>query len=260
MLTQHDKNFGKKKKVGEDVFLTNASTSKSSTNSSQGRGRGNQNQAAHNVQSRGRSQSRGNNFNRGNSSGRRNFQGRGNKQGRGNFRGQGNNNQGRGQSQHRSQNRGRGQSLGRGRDLSQIVCRRCNKVGHYVEDCQTSLKKIPKFQQHSAQFQMIKMTITQNMFFTSSPVSQLSSHLRSDYEDAWILDSCATQHMTCRHDFFWNFQDCQLNSICLVDDTKHTPYGKGAVKVFLLGIGEKMISNVWYVPTFKKILLSLVTI
>jgi len=58
--------------------------------------------------------------------------------------------------------------------------------------------------------------------------------------------------MTCQHDFFCNFQYCQHNSIFLADDTKHTPYEKGVVKVFLLGIGEKMISNVWYVPTFKK--------
>ena len=41
MLSQHDKTFGKKKKVGEDVFLTEASTSKSSVDSSQGRGRWN---------------------------------------------------------------------------------------------------------------------------------------------------------------------------------------------------------------------------
>jgi len=197
MLTQHDKTFGKKNKVGEDVFLTEASTSKSSANSSLGRGRGNQNQAAHNVQSRGRSQSRGNNSNRGNSSRRSNFQGRGNNQGRGNFQGQGNNNQGRGQSQHRSQSRGRGQSSGRGRDLSQIVCRRCNKVGHYPEDCQTSLNKIPKFQQRSVQFANDQDDDNSKYVFTSSPASQLSSHLRSDYEDAWILDSGATQHMTC---------------------------------------------------------------
>ena len=44
MLSQHDKTFGKKKKVGEDVFLTEASTIKSSADSSRGRGRWNQNQ------------------------------------------------------------------------------------------------------------------------------------------------------------------------------------------------------------------------
>ena len=190
MLSQHEKTFGKKKKVGEVVFLTEASSSKSPADSSRGRGRGNQNQAAHN---RGRSQSRGNNFNRG---GRNNFQGRGNNQGRGNFQGQGYNNQGRGQYQNRSQSRGRGQSSGRGRDLSQIVCRRCNKVGHYAEDCRTSLNKIPKFQQHSAQFANDQDEDTSEYVFTSSPASQFSSHLRSDYEDAWILDSGATQHMT----------------------------------------------------------------
>ena len=186
MLTQHDKTFGKKKKVGEDVFFTEASTSKSSTNSSRSRGRGNfnQNQAAHNVQSRGRSQNRGNNFNSGNNSCRSNFQGRGNNQGRGYFQGRGNNNQGRGQPQNESQSRGRGQYLGRGRDLSQIVCRRCNKFGHYVEDCRTSLNKIPKFHHHSAQFANDQDDDNSKYVFTSSLALQLSSHLRSDYEDA----------------------------------------------------------------------------
>lgn len=76
------------------------------------------------------------------------------------------------------------------------MCRRCNKVGHYAEDYRTSLNKIPKFQQHSAQFANDQDENNSEYVFTSSPTSQLSSHLRSDYEDAWILDSRATQHMT----------------------------------------------------------------
>jgi hypothetical protein len=66
--------------------------------------------------------------------------------------------------------------------------------------------------------------------------------------------------MTYRRDYFWNYQYVQLNPIYLVDDTTHIPQGKGSVKVFLPGIGEKWISNVWYVPNFKKYLLYLVTI
>jgi hypothetical protein len=66
--------------------------------------------------------------------------------------------------------------------------------------------------------------------------------------------------MTYHRDCFWNYQDVQLNPIYLADDTTHIPQGKGSIKVFLPGIGEKWISNVWYVPTFKKKLLSLVTI
>jgi hypothetical protein len=112
MLSQHNKTFGKKKQVGEDVFFTEASTSKSSTDSSRSRGRG------HFVQGHGRSQSRENNFSdrsnfqgRGNSQGRGYFQGRGNSQGRGYFQGRGNSQGrgGRGQTPNRGQNRGRGQ-------------------------------------------------------------------------------------------------------------------------------------------------------
>jgi hypothetical protein len=66
--------------------------------------------------------------------------------------------------------------------------------------------------------------------------------------------------VTYHRDYFWNYKYVQLNPIYLVDDTTHIPQGKGSVKFFLPGIGEKWISNVWYVPSFKKKLLSLVTI
>jgi hypothetical protein len=66
--------------------------------------------------------------------------------------------------------------------------------------------------------------------------------------------------MPYHREYFWNYKDVQLNPIYLADDTTQIPQGKGSVKVFLPGIGEKWISNVWYVPSFKKKMLSLVTI
>ena len=82
----------------------------------------------------------------------------------------------------------------------------------------------------------------------------------SDFEYAWLLDIGETQHMNFRKYFFWSFNERTLNSFFLVDDTVHTPQGKGCVEVYIPDIGEKLISNIWYVPTFKKNLLSLVTI
>ena len=49
--------------------------------------------------------------------------------------------------------------------------------------------------------------------------------------------------MPYRRDYFWNYKYIQLNPIYLADDTTHIPQGKGSVKVFLPGIGEKWISN-----------------
>jgi hypothetical protein len=52
----------------------------------------------------------------------------------------------------------------------------------------------------------------------------------------------------------------ELNPICLADDTTYTPQGKGSVFFSLPGIGKVLLSNVWYVPSFKKNLFSLVLI
>jgi hypothetical protein len=270
MLSQHNKTFGKKKQVGEDIFFIEANTSKSSIDSSRSRGRGHfvqgrgQSQSREkkksdrsNFQGRGNSQIRGYFEGIGNGQGRGYFQGRGNSQGRGYFQG---NCQGRGYTPNRGQNRGRGQNSGRGRDLSQIVCRRCNKVGHYAEDCRTSIDKISKFHQNTTQFANDRDDDGSEYVFTSSSALHISTNFQSDYEYAWILELGASQHMTFRRDFFWIFQECHLNYVFLADNTKHNPYGKGVVKVYLPYIGERMISNVWYVPTFKKNLLSLVTI
>jgi hypothetical protein len=45
--------------------------------------------------------------------------------------------------------------------------------------------------------------------------------------------------MTYCKEYFWNYQDVQINPIYLVDDTTHIPQGKGLVKLFLPRIGEK---------------------
>ena len=100
---------------------------------------------------------------------------------------------------NRGQSRGRGQYQGKGRDFSQIVCRICNKVGHYAEDCRTSIDKIPKFHPNTAQFANDQDDHDGSEYVftkTESKSLQFSTFLRSEYEDAWILDTGATQHMT----------------------------------------------------------------
>lgn len=95
----------------------------------------------------------------------------------------------------------RGKSRGRGRDFSQIVCKICNKVGHYVEDCRTSIDKIHRFHQNTAQFENYQDFHDGSEYvFTNieSTTLQVSTFLRSENEDAWILDTKETQHMTFR--------------------------------------------------------------
>lgn len=66
------------------------------------------------------------------------------------------------------------------------------------------LRKFLSFNQTQYNFQMMKMIlIVLNM---SSPTQKQQlyrfQYFRRDYEDAWILDTGTTQHMTFRRDFF----------------------------------------------------------
>jgi hypothetical protein len=74
--------------------------------------------------------------------------------------------------------------------------------------------------------------------------------MRKDFEDDWILDTGATQHMCYGKDFFWTYQEMELNPIYLANDTTQTPQGKGSVQFFLPRIGKLLLSNIWYAPYF----------
>jgi hypothetical protein len=135
-------------------------------------------------------------------------------------------------------------------------------VGHCVSNCLTRNDKLSNFKktsnsnyQQSSQYAKDQHYQDDQYEYVFSTVQHVDS-----FENDWILDTWATQHMTYHKECFWNYKDVQLNTIYLIDDTTHITQGKGSVKVFLPGIDEKWISNVWYVPCFKKQLLSLVTI
>jgi len=59
--------------------------------------------------------------------------------------------------------------------------------------------------------------------------------------------------MTCQRDFFWNFQDWQLSSIFLAENTKHTPYGKGTVNFFSLSLEKKLFKMYRMYQPLRKI-------
>jgi hypothetical protein len=227
LLAQHSKSFGKQKQSGEDLLFTKAESSK-------GRGKQNfgnfQNHSSNRGHGRGRGQGRGrSNFNQ------QNFQ---------------------------SNPPNNNAQSGRGRNFSQVRCKRCLRMGHYASNCLTSNDQLPKFKQTSNSNSQQSAQYAEDQDYQDDQYEYVFTTVQQEdsFENDWILDTWATQHMTYRKDYFWNYQDVQLNPIYLADDTTHIPQGKGSVKVFLPGIGEKWISNVWYVPTFKKKLLSLVTI
>jgi hypothetical protein len=222
LLAQHSKTFGKQKQSREDFLYTKAESSKE----------------------RGKSNSQ-------------NFHNQSSNRGHGKDRGQG-----RGHNNFHQQNFQSNVQSGRGWNFSQVRCKRCLKMGHYASNCLTSNNQLPKFKQTSNANSQQSAQYVEDQDYQDDEYEYVFSaiqHVHS-FENDWILDTGATQHMNYCRDYFWNYKYVQLNPIYLADDTTHIPQGRGSVKFFLLGNGEKWISNVWYVPSFKKHLLSLVTI
>ena len=165
MLTQHSKSFGKKKQSGEDILFTISSKGEHS----RGRGIG-CDQSSFRGSGIGQSKGRSNNF-----------QGSNFQQGSNSIRSQ----------TKRPQN----QNNQTRRDMSQITCRRCNRVGHFAADCRQLNNKLPKYKQpsNSAQYandsdqEKKKDESGFEFVFSSIQPSQTLLSTNSDFEDAWLL-------------------------------------------------------------------------
>ena len=79
--------------------------------------------------------------------------------------------------------------------MSQITCRRCNRVGHFAADCRSSNNKLPKYKQlsNSAQYANDSNQGKQEdesgfeFVFSALQPSQALLSTNSDFEDAWLL-------------------------------------------------------------------------
>jgi hypothetical protein len=161
--------------------------------------------------------------------------------------------------------------------MTQVKWKMCLCIGQVVEECRTQNENFPKNNQNFNSKQHSKSNVStsaryahnQEDDFKLSTTNQgidfadsiaTNKLMRKDYEDDWIIDIGATQHMCYRKYYFWTYQDMEPNIIYLADGTTHTPQGKGPFHFSLPGIGKVLLSNVWYVPTFKNNSLSLALI
>jgi len=231
ILVAHDKNLGKTQQLGEDVLVSR--TRKSTTEKGVYFTKGNEYKG---------------NEHQDNSSQYSNW---GHLQGRG--RGRGNMTWTKKYSKEEEHHHS--QSNGRGRGKKMVTCFYRIKIGHYASDCRIPYDHIGK-QKDSYLAQYVNTKKNENCEYVFTTLQQIeitnlvqkTYSFRSDFEDAWIMDSGATQHMT-----YKNYQDFHLSSFFLADDTTHILQGKCSVKVFLPRIGESIISIVWYIPSFKRL-------
>jgi hypothetical protein len=102
-------------------------------------------------------------------------------------------------------------------------------MGHCASNCLTSNDQLPKFNQTPNSNSQQLAQYVEDQYYQDDQYEYVFTAIQQEdsFENDWILDTGATQHMTHRTDYFQNYQDVQLNPICLANDTTHIPQGKG---------------------------------
>lgn len=135
-------------------------------------------------------------------------------------------------------------------------CHKCQEKGHYARDCPKQKKNTENPNQKKKNGSLYTAKGDDDLFtedealFTSDLV----------YDSEWIIDSGATQHMTCEKDQLSNYvefkQPCTVN---LGDNRSILAYGKGTYRI-VADLGDRVqnisLRDVLYLPDLEKNLLS----
>ncbi|CAA0820811.1 Probable prolyl 4-hydroxylase 11 [Striga hermonthica] len=143
-------------------------------------------------------------------------------------------NQDRGR-KHGRDNSGNRNFRSKSRDKSQgrktVTCYKCKEQGHFKRDC-------PKWKKQTADMSSKSANVVQNEESDCSDGDMLSIST-AQYDDAWILDSGCSYHITPNREWFATYKPGNSGSVFLGDDRCCGIVGIGDVKIKINGFIPK---------------------
>ena len=127
-----------------------------------------------------------------------------------------------------------------------ITCFRCQKSGHYKNQC-------PELQWKKGKKQIFKET---NSKFNETSYVTEAYGCNEELDDAWVFDSAATTHFCQNRQLFTDFQAVKNQAMAVAVNGVTCPIeGKGTVKL-LFGNECIVLRNVFYSPKLRRNLLA----
>ncbi|CAA0831937.1 Probable prolyl 4-hydroxylase 11 [Striga hermonthica] len=157
-------------------------------------------------------------------------------------------NQDRGRRQVRD-NSGNRNFISKSRDKSKgrktVTCYKCKEQGHFKRDS-------PKLKKQTADMSSKSANVVQNEESNCSDGDMLSIST-AQYDDAWILDSGCSYHITPNREWFATYKSGNSGSVFLGDDRCCGIVGIGDVKIRMYDGTVMTLCDVRHIPELKKI-------
>ncbi|KAD1384633.1 hypothetical protein E3N88_42909 [Mikania micrantha] len=178
--------------------------------------------------------------------------GRGRSAGRGRGRGRGSSNsRGRGHDQDQNQSRGK--------DRSQVKCFKCDKLGHFALNCPTRHEAANLVQDEGPALLMTVHSESKRevVFLNEEKVIPQNYNLNPDEDQTWFLDNGASNHMTGNRNLFSKLDYNTIGRVRFGDGSRVDIEGKGLIVVSCKNGEQRVIEDVYYIPSLRSNILSL---
>ncbi|KAK1435293.1 hypothetical protein QVD17_01054 [Tagetes erecta] len=147
------------------------------------------------------------------------------------------------------------------KDRSKLKCYRCDGLGHFASQCPYK-KKTDENNMAQHEGPVLYMALKEEkhkdiVFLNEDNVDPKKYELDSGETNTWILDNGASNHMTGNRDWFTSLDKSTTGRVRFGDDSKVDIEGRGAVILKSKNGQQRVLKDVYYIPSLRSNLISL---
>ncbi|XP_076960868.1 uncharacterized protein LOC143637340 [Bidens hawaiensis] len=148
------------------------------------------------------------------------------------------------------------------KDLSQIKCFRCDEIGHFASSC-------PERRQENQEANLTKtnepadrdlvgyLNLHEAVYLNEERVNPKRLEAEKVEKDTWYLDNGASNHMTGNQSYFSELNKNITGKVKFGDGSCVDICGKGKILLKLKTGGDRVLSDVYFIPSLKDNIISL---